>query len=393
MKTLIIGAGPVGMILALLLNRQGKGVVIIDKRTTLSELPRGIAINQQTLSIFEKIGVLPDVINIGISIPRLNIYKGGKKIGDLTFEDPSLQHPYFFHVRQSDVEQVLAKKLDDLGIKVKLGHTLVGINQGIDHAIAEIETPAGKNIRYTTDIIAGCDGGNSACCRLAGIKIDRVSYGGSFQLADLVLSGAPYPRSETHYILSSDGYLMLVPAPRGETRVIASFCGHLDVKAKNLDIQAFEQLIKTRIGGNPRIERLFWSTQSAFGHRVADRAKAGRVILAGDALHQFSPIGGTNMNVGISDAEALAEAIDSNNLDAYDHGRSSVVTRQIALTKYLTYLMVRPDGMRRPPLPFKNRTLNGLLTNELPPLLTGFPIPEIRHPPAFAKAQNDFIAT
>lgn len=368
-RVVIIGAGPVGMTLAVLLASSGIRPVIIDKREALSNLPRGIAINQRSLAILEAAGVLQDVMAVGVKVNRLNLYAGNGLIGRVSFANPDLRHPYFFHVRQSEIEHILTQRLMTLGVEVLRAHTLSGLRQEPGGCLVDVLHQSGSTC-FEADIVAGCDGGSSSCCSLSGIKVSRVAYGGFFQLADVELEdGVP---SETDYVLTPQGYAMFIPAPRGETRVILSHRGRIREGAETPGIADFATMIAERTGRRLKIKRLIWATQAAFGHRVAERASIGRLFLAGDALHQFSPIGGTNMNVGLVDAQALADGIRSGGLPDYDSDRLALMRRQVEMTRYLTRIMVRPRGMKMPRRPFESRTLGELLTQELPGPLTGF---------------------
>lgn len=377
MKPLITGAGPVGMLLAILLAQHGIRCQLIDKRPARSPLPRGIAINQQTLAILQQAGLLERTLAAGIQVPRLNLYRGTRPFAAVSFDASSLQHPYFFHIRQCDLEQLLAQRLAELGVEVLYRHTLVALEQQALHAAATV----GFNASLRTiecDYVLGCDGGASTCCELAGIPVARQAYGGHFRLADVTFGSVDWARNETHYYLGERGYLMLIPAPNGETRVIASYPQPPSGSEALLRATDIERLVHQRSGHTAAITQLRWSTQAPFGHRIAAQAVKGRVMLAGDALHQFSPIGGTNMNVGIADASALASALINGTTQAYATERLAVVKQQVAATRYLTRVMVKPQGMALPERPFTSRTLHDLLYSELPQLLTGFSAPGVQ---------------
>ncbi|WP_273793975.1 FAD-dependent oxidoreductase, partial [Brucella anthropi] len=72
MSLLIVGCGPVGMTLAGLLAQRGEAVQVIDKRLELSTLPRGIAVNQASLAVFDQLGIGAQLDALGLRVPRMN---------------------------------------------------------------------------------------------------------------------------------------------------------------------------------------------------------------------------------------------------------------------------------------------------------------------------------
>lgn len=376
MSALVVGGGPVGMTVAGLLARQGYPVTVIDKRSSLSTLPRGIAVNQASLAVFDQLEIGGDLDRLSLRVPRITLYRERSPIGQVDFSRLNIARPFFCHITQNVLERVLQGQLSRLGVTIQHGVALQSLTDTPTGVRAICIDADGRPLAFNADILLACDGGNSTVRSLLGLEVDQQTYGASFFLADVRFEQLPLCASDTHYFLCRSGYLMVVPIPQGRHRVILSFKG--DGSATGIDARWLEAAIAQRVGLSVRIGEVCWSTHSLFGHRVCRRARCNQVFLAGDALHQFSPIGGTNMNVGIDDAAALARAILQGKTDDYEAQRLEVVSQHLRVTRYLTRVLVRTRELGPLRRPFSSRSLRCLLEDEIPPLLTG----RERHPTA-----------
>jgi len=367
-SALVVGGGPVGMTVAGLLTQQRYPVTVIDKRLILSTLPRGIAVNQASLAVFDQLQIGAELDRLSLRIPQINLYRETAPFGQVDFRRLNIKRPFFCHITQNILERTLYAQLSRLGVAIHHGVMLRSFTDRKDGIRATCVDSNGRTRTFKADVLLACDGGNSTVRGLLGFEVDEQTYGPYFVLADVEFRELPLSPGETHYFLCRGGYLMVVPIPEGRHRVILSFKGIF--RETNIDAQFLEAAIARRVGMKVRITDVAWTTQSTFGHRVSRRARCGNVFLAGDALHQFSPIGGTNMNVGIDDADALARAILRRRTDDYEADRLAVVKQHLHVTQYLTHVLVRTDAgsCRRP---FSSRSLRRLLEDELPLLLTG----------------------
>ena len=215
---LIVGAGPVGMVLANLLKRNGLGVIIIDKRATKPQWPRGIAINQATFDIFATLG-LNALINSGLKVTQTDLYCNQKSIGKLNFDGQALEAPYFFHLSQNEVEKQLENELLALNLDIKREFELVDYQQN-EKGMSSVIKTKNKKITIESRFLIGCDGGNSKVREIMGCGIEQRYYGPFFVLADVLIKDFHYKNTE--YIFTKDGYLMIVPLPNNQFRLIFS---------------------------------------------------------------------------------------------------------------------------------------------------------------------------
>jgi len=128
------------------------------------------------------------------------------------------------------------------------------------------------------------------------------------------------------------GLTVVAPLPGGRYRVVAT----VDEAPPTPDLAFVQRLLDERSPGRAIITELAWSSRFRVHHRVADRYRAGRVLLAGDAAHVHSPAGGQGMNTGIQDGFALGNALATDDLDNYESQRRPVAQRVVAFTDRMT---------------------------------------------------------
>jgi len=357
------------MTVAGLLSQQRHRVTVIDKRESLSTLPRGIAVNQATLAVFDRLGIGRQLDQLSLRVPRIMLYRDRTPMGSVDFANLDIERPFFCHITQNTLERTLYERLLRMDIAVHRGVTLDSITDAAGGIQANCVDANGRTRIFCADVLLACDGGNSTVRSLLHLEVDQQTYGAYFLLADVRFTELPLSPLETHYFLCRAGYLMVVPIPGGCHRVILSFKGaHHQT---SIDRYFLETVIARRVGIEVKIGDVSWTTQSSFGHRVSRTARRQNVYLAGDALHQFSPIGGTNMNVGIEDAVALASALCRQRTDEYETQRLQAVAQHLRLTQYLTRVLVRTREMDFARRPFTSPSMRRLLEEEIPRLLTG----------------------
>jgi len=190
---------------------------------------------------------------------------------------------------------------------------------------------------------------NSTVRERAGIAFTGGTYGESFVLADVHLSGG-VPSDEVILYFSPAGMVVVAPLPDGVHRIVAT----VDDAPETLDAAYVQALLDTR---GPKAERavvrdVVWGSRFRVHHRLADVYRQGRVLLAGDAAHVHSPAGGQGMNAGILDAVTLAaalkQALAGNDaaLDAYGAVRRPIAQQIVALADRLTRMAVVRPGWR-----------------------------------------------
>ncbi len=342
---LIVGAGPVGMSLAILLKKAKVDFILLDKREAVTKLPRAIAINQASLSLFNELGIFENLKKYAVCINEAQIFWNKKHIGAINFHNVETKYPYFLHVSQDIVEQELENLLINNQIPIDRGHEFLESSSNSGAVLSNIKA---KNDTYKiqSKYIVATDGGNSTVRKQFENNLNEESYGSYFILFDIEVFDPIFDR--TRYYFAQDGYCMIIPKNNCEYRVI--FSSEFDPKELlhgNNKEDFLKQYLINKAGLVFNLKSIKWHVYAKFGHKVSNMIADEHHILAGDALHQFSPIGGTNMNFGLQDAVILGGLLPNilkyNDVNLimtqYINPRKIQINRQIVMTRKLTKLL------------------------------------------------------
>ncbi len=335
-KVLIVGAGPVGMTLAIMLAMKGIPCRIIDKREKPTALLRAIGISMSSEKIFSDIGVLKEIEKKGFRVSELHLshYSYGKI--ELEFGKICPAISGYLHVYQPSIEGILVEKLNQLGIEIGRQHELVALKDKGAHIEAEIATKTGTREYSEYDYVIGCDGASGVVSSLADFETEEKLYKYDFVLTDVsLIEGSSL--SATYWHINPEGYLAVLPGPENRARVIFSI--EHEHPALTIDPTYLSNFVKESIGLSLSFSEILWEARGLFRHKRAICGRKGNIFLAGDSYHIFSPIGGLNMNFGLQDAEYLSRKLFS---EKYNEERSPKILETIKFTEFLTRLMAEP---------------------------------------------------
>jgi len=339
---LIVGAGPTGLTLATALAARGVRARVIDRQGAGDNTSRAAVVHARTLEVLEPLGVSPTLVACGLQARRFTIRDRDRVLVPIAFDRLPTRYPYTLMVSQAVTEQVLLERFTQLGGTVTRPRTLVDLS----HDAAGVSVTLDDGSRLRSRYVVGCDGMHSAVRERVGIPFSGGSYGESFVLADVHLSGA-VPSDEVTLYFSPAGMMVVAPLPGGVHRIVAP----VDAAPEHPSADYVQTLLDTRGPQRERalVQGIVWGSRFRVHHRVADTYRAGRVALAGDAAHVHSPAGGQGMNVGILDAMRLADALvrslagDAAALDAYGAERRPVAQQVLAMADAMTRMAtVRP---------------------------------------------------
>jgi 2-polyprenyl-6-methoxyphenol hydroxylase-like FAD-dependent oxidoreductase len=346
---LVVGAGPVGLTLAVSLEARGVDVVLVDKAAEVSKTSRAAVIHARTLELLRGIDVSPELVRRGVITPRFTVRDRDRALLTIDFDGLPTRYPYTLMLPQDITEEVLVNRLDQLGGRVHRPYELAHLEQDGDGVTATMA--GGETVRAS--YVVGADGMHSAVRDQAGIGFAGDSYGQSFVLADVHLDWE-FDEREVMLYFSPDGLVVVAPLPGGRHRIVAT----VDEAPEQPDRDHIQALLDARGPEKrpARVKDVVWSSRFRVHHRLADRYREGRVFLAGDAAHVHSPAGGQGMNTGIQDAVALAtrlagvlrDGAAERSLDGYESERRHVAADVVALTHRMTLVAtVSRPGVRR----------------------------------------------
>jgi 2-polyprenyl-6-methoxyphenol hydroxylase-like FAD-dependent oxidoreductase len=340
---LVVGAGPTGLTLAAALCSRGVKSIVIDRLAAGANTSRAAVVHARTLEVLEGIGVSSRLVARGLVAERFTIRDRDRVLVPVGFAHLATRYPYTLMIPQCETESVLLDRLLELGGEVLRPRVLADLAQDDSGVKATLDDGTTLRARY----VVGADGMHSTVRERAGIGFSGGSYGESFVLADVRLSGG-VPDAEVILYFSPAGMVVLAPLPGGVHRVVAV----VDDAPEQPSVDFVQGLLDSRGPERERavVQEVLWGSRFRVHHRVADTYRAGRVLLAGDAAHVHSPAGGQGMNAGILDAMQLANALcnallsgDAQQLDGYEQERRPIAEQVVAFADRLTKLAtVRP---------------------------------------------------
>ncbi|MFJ1934567.1 FAD-dependent monooxygenase [Kitasatospora sp. NPDC088160] len=315
---LVVGAGPVGLTLAVGLARAGVDCRIIERDPALRDRGvRGKGVNPRTLEVFDDLGVAGEILARGDLNLKIRSYRGDRlrhEVDPAPANAPTPDRPYggLLMLAQHHTEAVLRDRLADYGVRVELDTGLVDHTQDGDGVLAIVqhgERAGAATERIAARYLVGCDGGRSTVRKLAGIPFLGETWEEErFLMATMRLDGfAPDALHVWDDPRFGVGALVLVPLRQDDTWAVHASVtpdGHGRLPAPTLD--TFRQLFAERAGlPGARLHEPTWSTVWRPTVRMVERYREGRVFLAGDSAHCQSAAGGQGMNTGIQDAHNL----------------------------------------------------------------------------------------
>ena len=344
---IVVGAGPVGLVLAAELALAGADVRVLERLTAPDQAARAQSINVPTAEALDRRGLLPAAEAAG---PRFTGHFAGMVLdSDLVdWSDPDfVAHTAADRCRmmaQPRLEALLAGHVARLGVPVLRGVEVTALEDTGDGVL--VGTSAGP---VRTGWLVGCDGGHSAVRRLSGIEFpgtepEFVGYQAVVDLDDRA-------KLADGWVWSAHGVYRYGPQPG---RVVTLEFGAAGAQFARADraapvtITEVQASLRRTSGTDVTVTALHATpTRWTDNTRHAADYRSGRVLLAGDAAHVHPPFGGQGLNLGIGDAmnlgwklgAVLAGRASEALLDTYDCERRPIAAWVLDWTRAQTGLM------------------------------------------------------
>ncbi|MFF3572415.1 FAD-dependent monooxygenase [Nocardia jiangxiensis] len=304
MEVLIVGAGPTGLTAACGLLERGVAVRVVDSAPGPATTSRALGLQPRGAEVLQRLGALGDLPQRAADVRGAGIHVNGRKIVDVGAALDAAG-PRLLWIPQTEIEAQLRERLAALGGRVEWNSPLRGLVQDADGVEVDL---GGEQVR--AQWVIGCDGAHSQVRKSAGIGFPGSQLTERFLLAD-VHAELPGRGRVMGIFLGAGGQFVVMPLPHPDGdlwRLMAPVPGdHGDDPDEEEILKLLCRFAAERAGiPDLRIDRAVWTSVFRFNRRLADTYRRGRVLLAGDAAHIHSPLGGQGLNTGIGDAENLA---------------------------------------------------------------------------------------
>lgn len=367
----IVGGGPVGLMLALFLDRHGVRSVVFNTEPSVRIHPKGSTHNSRTMEHYRRLGFAPLVRALGLppdhptdsvymtgfqghELARLRMPSEREKMAQVAASPVDDQVPEPIHrANQMYVEQVLfAQAAARPNITLRYGWQITAVTQDADGVWLSAETEDGKREEWRAAYAAGCDGGRSFVRRSLGIAyeghaaLDQPFFGQnmvSTYIRAPALYGTivkPQQRAWQYWFVNPRFRTAMVALNGADEFIIWTRRAGPDAP---IDDRAIARMLCDAAGADIPVEIIAHGVWTGGVALHAEGFGGGRIWLAGDAIHLFTPTGGFGMNTGIDDVANLAWKLAAlvqgwggpALLASYAHERKPIAVRNTAASRAL----------------------------------------------------------
>ena len=332
----IAGGGPVGVVTALALARQGLDVQLFEAEARVNDSPRAATTHAATLEILENLGLVEEVTRRGLIEPKFRIWDRASRtiIAEFNFGvlKNDTRYPYVVQCEQHKLANIALDRLRALpNVAVEFSARVGGFEQFDDRVEVEVETTTGRR-RVSASYLIGADGGRSTVRKGLEIEFEGYTHPERFLVLTTTYPfGTEFAECSRNYFSDPDEWAALFKVTgddgNGLWRVV------FPTRLMESEEEAFEEAaVQARLqrffpkpGPYPVVHRNIYNVHQ----RVAAAFRKGRAFLAGNSAHVNNPLGGLGLNFGIHDGVELSSLlgrvirreVSPDILDLYDRFR------------------------------------------------------------------------
>ena len=338
-EVLVVGAGPVGLLTAILLAEAGIEVRIIDREERTASRSYACALHPRTLKLLEGMGLAAPVLEAGRRIEKIAFYDGPSRQAEVNLSQLGGAFPFMAILPQNAFEGLLEQRLSKLGVAVNWNHRFADLHTDAEAVVATIEelgatatgyivphweTVVKRSFPVRAQFLVGADGYGSLVRQRLGIEHTRVA--GPEFFAAYEFEPEEKVEDEVRVVLDQTTTNVLWPLPGNKYRwtfqlvksEMASEFPEKERRGARLAHESVDERIRQYVQKVAKqrapwfsagVKSITWCTEVVFEHRVAQQFGREHCWLAGDAAHQTGPVGVQSMNVGMAEAATLAGAL------------------------------------------------------------------------------------
>ncbi|RWA61143.1 FAD-dependent oxidoreductase [Mesorhizobium sp.] len=356
----VVGAGPVGLVCAIDLARQGVPVVVLDENDKVSFGSRAICFAKRPLEILDRLGCGEPMVEKGVIWNVGKVFFGSRRVYEFNLlPEAGHRRPAFINLQQYYFEKFLVDRVralaaEDRPIEIRGNNKVTAVEQDGDGVVLSLETPEGPySIR--ADWLIACDGANSPIRAMMGLDFIGRVFEDNFLIADVVME-AEFPTERWFWFdppFNRGQSALLHKQPDGVWRIDLQLGWNIDKEREKQPENVIPRL-KAMLGEDAKFT-LEWVSIYTFQCRRMQRFRHGRVLFAGDSAHQVSPFGARGANSGLQDADNLVwklklvmdDRAPDNLLDSYDTERINGADENILNSSRSTDFITPKSEMSR----------------------------------------------
>ncbi|MFF3747910.1 FAD-dependent monooxygenase [Streptomyces kronopolitis] len=326
---LVVGAGPVGLTMAVELRRHGVDCRIVDRLAVPEPYAKAIGVQPRTLEVWDAMGMVRGVLDNAVPHLAQLVFIDGKPAPQVGLAlPPEIPYP-FATLPQYATERLLAERLASFGTEVERPAEVRSVEMRPDEVEAVLVHAGGRIEHLSARYVVGCDGAHSVVRKAAGLTFEGDAFPQQFMIGDVELDWElPAGHSMRAVNLDANGemedMLICIPMPGVRRYWLSTLRSGAQAGGEEGSSAADEtgqdlvgygqgpdlgqiQAVLDRL--SPEVttaSTLRWSSAFRVSHRLVDRYRNDRLFVAGDAAHLNPPIGGQGLNTGVQDAFNLA---------------------------------------------------------------------------------------
>jgi 3-(3-hydroxy-phenyl)propionate hydroxylase len=355
---IVVGAGPVGLALAIDLVLKGIPAVVLDEDDTVSVGSRSICWAKRTLEIYDRLGCAEPMMARGITWNLGKVFHGDRLLYEFNLlPEEGHRFPAFINLQQNLAEEIFvarAEALADEGLDLRWKNRVVDVTPAEDHVRVDIETPDGP-YALRCEYLVAADGVRSTVRRALGLDFKGRVFEDRFLITDVKM-WAEFPPERRFWFdptFHAGRSALLHRQADNIWRIDLQLGADADPELE-LEPERVAARLRRMLGPEIAFE-VVWTSLYTFQCRRLERFRHGRVFFAGDAAHQVSPFGARGGNGGVQDADNLAwklalvlkGAAPERLLDSYDAERGPAADENILHSTRATDFMTPKTAASR----------------------------------------------